>query len=622
MKGTTFIESLPPGYSPERDALILKAEFVPPVWVKVPMPVYKGVASSVYVMQHALQVGETFEDGLQVNVSPVAAQELADREWELVDLASKLCVWDRCLLPTTRIIDAAWLYAKAVGSALKPFTQLPSETREGMARAMLRASEHVTRATLELGITSDKVFGVNAGKHFPLTGKTQGKFTPKGVQRVANYGWFGGIHTSASGLKVWQQLGTSHDINFTDYSQVVWLVHRVMEITEPGRVEPERVYLDDVITDERLAGCVSSEGPLRSTRLFGTVRDILERDTEPPPAKTPSRQATEVMEALLIEAVKITPQTPSRAEVEFIPPPPKVPSMEIKTSLEIRAVWERLYGAEITMELRRGGSNGTLVQQIKAWQRYTGAQPDGDFGNITHGLTELTQKRFGLPVTGVVDSALVTAVGNELLKQEASAPLRNETIWIPAKNFTKAARKKGDVYWLIPHTMEAPEKPSTAEAVARWFGGANAPKASAHYCIDDDSIVRGVRTEDVAWAAPGANRYGIQYELAGYAKQSQSDWEDDFSVNMLRRAAGMLAEDSVHFDIPIRRVTVQQLKAARELYLAGKPVPREMWGVIGHHDTSVAFRLSTHYDPGPNFPWERFLADVSSRKRAILAGVV
>ena len=70
---------------------------------------------------------------------------------------------------------------------------------------------------------------------------------------------------------------------------------------------------------------------------------------------------------------------------------------------------------------------------------------------------------------------------------------------------------------LVIHTMEAPEKPDTAENVAKWFAGSTAPQASAHYCIDADSIVQCVQDRDVAWHAPGANHNGLGFEHAGTA---------------------------------------------------------------------------------------------------------
>lgn len=62
---------------------------------------------------------------------------------------------------------------------------------------------------------------------------------------------------------------------------------------------------------------------------------------------------------------------------------------------------------------------------------------------------------------------------------------------------------------VVIHTMEAPEKGSTAEDVARYFQTTDR-EVSSHHCIDDDTIVQCVREEDVAWCAPGANHNGIQ----------------------------------------------------------------------------------------------------------------
>ena len=89
--------------------------------------------------------------------------------------------------------------------------------------------------------------------------------------------------------------------------------------------------------------------------------------------------------------------------------------------------------------------------------------------------------------------------------------------FVQARNYTRGRSNAIDV--LVIHTMESPEKPDTAESVANWFGGATAPEASAHYCIDSDSIVQCVHDEDVAWHAPGANHNGLGFEHAGRAAQ-------------------------------------------------------------------------------------------------------
>jgi len=165
---------------------------------------------------------------------------------------------------------------------------------------------------------------------------------------------------------------------------------------------------------------------------------------------------------------------------------------------------------------------------------------------------------------------------------------------IQAANYRPANRT--DVRWVMMHTMEAVEKPDTAEGVARWFAGQSGapPETSSHYCVDSDSIVLCVNETDIAWACKGANGYSVHYELAGYAKQSADDWSDSFSQAMLQRAAAQAAVTAARWGIPIKKIGADEMRAGAK-------------GFVGHVDGSDAFKKSTHYDPGPNFPWEDFL---------------
>jgi N-acetyl-anhydromuramyl-L-alanine amidase AmpD len=169
--------------------------------------------------------------------------------------------------------------------------------------------------------------------------------------------------------------------------------------------------------------------------------------------------------------------------------------------------------------------------------------------------------------------------------------------FIQARNFTKG--RSGPIDLVVIHTMESPEKPVTAENVAQWFGGSSAPKASAHYCIDSDSIVQCVKDTDVAWHAPGANHDGIGLEHAGRAAQAAQDWADPYSKAMLERSAVLTASLCKRYDIPVTWLRPAHL-------LAGKR------GITGHVDVSRAFKKSDHHDPGPNFPIERYLALVKA----------
>ena len=144
--------------------------------------------------------------------------------------------------------------------------------------------------------------------------------------------------------------------------------------------------------------------------------------------------------------------------------------------------------------------------------------------------------------------------------------------------------------------MEAPDKPKTCEAVARWFGSDNAPRASAHYCVGQDAVIQCVRDVDVAWHAPGMNARGIGIEHQGYASQTHEQWADESSLETLKKSAWLLNWLASEYQIPLRRLTVEQLKAGEK-------------GVCGHFDVTNAFQGGRgHWDPGPNFPWQSYLA--------------
>lgn len=150
---------------------------------------------------------------------------------------------------------------------------------------------------------------------------------------------------------------------------------------------------------------------------------------------------------------------------------------------------------------------------------------------------------------------------------------------------------------IVIHTMEAPEGPQTAENIANYFKRVD---ASSHWCHDNNSRVRVVNDEDTAWTAPGANNDGLQIELAGYAKQTAADWADAYSLDMLEGAAQSAAEWVVKYGIPIRRLSVAEVKAGHK-------------GFCGHDEVSKAYKRSTHWDPGPAFPWDYFLGRVAAK---------
>jgi N-acetyl-anhydromuramyl-L-alanine amidase AmpD len=163
--------------------------------------------------------------------------------------------------------------------------------------------------------------------------------------------------------------------------------------------------------------------------------------------------------------------------------------------------------------------------------------------------------------------------------------------FLQAKYFTKSGKRAIDL--IVIHDMEYPERLDGAENVAKFFqrGGS---EASAHYCVDGDSIVQCVRDMDIAWHAPGANHDGIGIEHAGYARQTAAEWADDYSEKMLQLSATLCAELCKTYNLPHAFVDVPGL-------LKG------LRGFTTHNNVSKAFKKSTHTDPGPNFPFAHYL---------------
>ena len=169
---------------------------------------------------------------------------------------------------------------------------------------------------------------------------------------------------------------------------------------------------------------------------------------------------------------------------------------------------------------------------------------------------------------------------------------------IRAANYTRANRS--EVKWCVLHSTENTPAAGVARNVAEWFAGRQgaAPRASAHYCIGNDEAIACVPENDVSWAAPGANRYGINFEIVGRALSS--DWITDCDP-ALQRAALLVARSCRRWNVPTVFVDADGLKRGER-------------GITTHFEVSRAWRKSTHVDPGgpgnKNFPLSWFLEQV------------
>lgn len=226
----------------------------------------------------------------------------------------------------------------------------------------------------------------------------------------------------------------------------------------------------------------------------------------------------------------------------------------------------------------RRTSSGEKGDSVRAWQTWLAAQgfDPGPIDGIHGTKTESASLLYAASVAG--------------------QPARP---FVQARNYTKAARKTVDL--IVLHSTENPIRRGTARNVAQWFAGPSAPQASAHYVVGPDETIQCVNDADVAWAAPGANRNGIQIEMVGQA--FLTDWAKAGSgtadgLDVLRNAAGLVRELCGRWDIPTERLDPAALRAARR-------------GITTHAATTEAFKQGTHVDPGgkgdARFPWDVFL---------------
>lgn len=181
--------------------------------------------------------------------------------------------------------------------------------------------------------------------------------------------------------------------------------------------------------------------------------------------------------------------------------------------------------------------------------------------------------------------------------------------FLQAKDYRKGRRDPATgracgVELVVIHSAEIGESLEGAEALMRVCakGGVFPPghpkagqpsPASWHYSADADSICQSVLEGDTAYHAPGASHRSIGIELSGRARQTADEWDDDFSTRMLDRVAQLVAAICRRWSLPCAFITPEGLRRGER-------------GITGHVHVSQAFKKSSHWDPGPGFPWERF----------------
>lgn len=207
----------------------------------------------------------------------------------------------------------------------------------------------------------------------------------------------------------------------------------------------------------------------------------------------------------------------------------------------------------------------------------------------------LTALGFGLFV-----SKKGTPIGKSGITPLQKGPMR----FVRAANFTVPPTPR-DIKWIVIHTIESPEDKNRAYNLGVNIFARPDQRKSTHYGADSDEVVQYVDDSNIAWGAEGANGNGLHVEHAGVARQSAEQWNDAYSLAMLERSAELTANKARKYNIPIRKLSWQEMKAGER-------------GFVGHVDVNLMRRnggpllQDDHSDPGPNFPWDWYLSRVKA----------
>jgi len=170
--------------------------------------------------------------------------------------------------------------------------------------------------------------------------------------------------------------------------------------------------------------------------------------------------------------------------------------------------------------------------------------------------------------------------------------------WVPPRSWTNANRSS--VQLVVMHTTQGSYHSASAEDGAR-YNQIRTDGTSCHYFHDSDSTVQGVYSNDISHSAKKqGNLRGIHHELCGRAEWTPNHWDNDYQRKMLARAAKQVARDCKKWGIPARKLSVAQVAAGVK-------------GICSHFDITRAFPedKGTHWDPGPDFPWDEFIKQVN-----------
>ena len=273
MKGSVFAKTLPKTAGAKREQMIFDAvrrrDIAPIEWVPITTSTTSGdgrtYTATIKVSKDALRIGDA-KDSFRATVNHRTAQHIAD----------ELGV----VLPTPYLSDQIWKQAQVRPSSLsQAHKSWVDDGTMSHTRRMIEQSQLVDKLVAkEQERTSKTGLIADVGKDWVTTKRLWEPYDPparceKGHPRAANYGWHlkqKWLYTAASdpATYVLQPVGLCHTIPHTDYSQVVRLVRRDVNVCGPGLGDTGCMVIDirSIAGGHTLSPLVSHTGVLSAMR--------------------------------------------------------------------------------------------------------------------------------------------------------------------------------------------------------------------------------------------------------------------------------------------------------------------------------------------------------------------
>lgn len=168
-------------------------------------------------------------------------------------------------------------------------------------------------------------------------------------------------------------------------------------------------------------------------------------------------------------------------------------------------------------------------------------------------------------------------------------------VWIPSPN--KSSRGGSGVRLVVVHTAEGAR---SFRDLGSFFSSSSV-QASSHVGIDDErgTIGEYVRRGDKAWTQSNYNPQAVSVELCAAPIASSypcgANWDSaewNRHDGMLQNVADWIREECQFYGLPITRLSSGAAQGSGR-------------GVCGHNDLGAGG--GGHWDPGPNFPWQRVI---------------